>query len=93
MPLIYSPTVKAFTTAFLVCGAIFLLGYRQLAGYMLFGTGCMGMVITVGSVIGWVDVVRDGKVIPPAKVRLLLSVRADLVRSRLSHLKLQNDQY
>jgi len=68
MPLTYSHTFKAFTTAILVCGAIFLLGYKQLAGYMLLGTGCIGMVITVGSVIGWVDVVRDGKVIPPAKV-------------------------
>jgi hypothetical protein len=68
MPLIYSHTIKAFTIAILVCGAILLLGYRQLSGHMLLGTGCMGMVITVGSVIGWVDVVRDGRVIPPAKV-------------------------
>lgn len=45
-----------------------MLEYRQLAGYMLLGTGCIGMVITVGSVIGWVDVVRNGRVIPPAKV-------------------------
>jgi hypothetical protein len=52
MTLIYSQSVKAFTAAILVCGAIYLLEYRQLAGYMLLGTGCMGMVITVGSVIG-----------------------------------------
>jgi len=44
---------------------------------MLLGTGCIGMVITVGSLIGWVNVVRDGTTIPPAKVRPLLSVRAD----------------
>jgi succinyl-CoA synthetase alpha subunit len=68
MTLIYSQSVKAFTAAILVCGAIYLLEYRHLAGYMLLGTGCMGMVITVGSVIGWVDVVRNGRVIPPAKV-------------------------
>jgi hypothetical protein len=68
MPLIYNHTIKAFTAAILVCGAIFLLGYRQLAGYVLLGTGCIGMAITVGSVIGWVDVVRNGRVIPPAKV-------------------------
>lgn len=68
MTLIYSQTVKAFTAALLVCGAIFLLEYRQLAGYMLLGTGCIGMVITVGSVMGWVDVVRNGRAIPPAKV-------------------------
>jgi hypothetical protein len=69
MTLIYSHTIRAFTAALLVCGAIYLMGYRQLAGYMLLGTGCMGMVITVGSVIGWVDVVRNGRVIPPARVR------------------------
>jgi hypothetical protein len=68
MTLIYSHTIEAFTAAILVCGAIYLLEYRQLAGYMLLGTGCIGMVITVGSVIGWVDVVRNGRVIPPAKV-------------------------
>jgi hypothetical protein len=45
-----------------------LLEYRQLAGYMLLGTGCIGMVITVGSVMGWVDVVRNGRVIQPARV-------------------------
>jgi hypothetical protein len=68
MTLIYSHTIKAFTAAILVCGAIYLMGYRQLAGYMLLGTGCMGMVITVGSAAGWVDVIRDGRVITPAAV-------------------------
>ena len=68
MPLIYSDTIKAFTAALLVCGAIYLLGYRQLAGYMLLGTGCIGMAITIGSAAGWIDVVRDGRVIPTAKV-------------------------
>jgi len=68
MPLIYSNTIKAFTAALLVCGAVYLLEYRQLAGYMLLGAGCMGMAITIGSAAGWVDIVRDGRVIPPAKV-------------------------
>ena len=68
MPLAYSHIIKAFTTAVLVCAALYLLEYRQLAGYMLLGTGCMGMVIAVGSAAGLVDVVRDGRVIPPAKV-------------------------
>jgi hypothetical protein len=68
MTLIHSHTIEAFTAAILVCGAIYLLEYRQLAGYMLLGTGCIGMVITVGSVTGWVDVVRNGRAIPPAKV-------------------------
>ena len=68
MPLAYNYTIKAFTAALLVCGAVYLLEYRQLAGYMLLVTGCIGMVITIGSAAGWVDVVRDGRVIPPAKV-------------------------
>jgi hypothetical protein len=37
----------------------------------------MGMAITVGSAAGWVEVVRDGRVIPPASVSLSLGVKTD----------------
>ena len=67
MPLSYTYAVKAFISALLVCGAVYLLEYRQLASYMLLGTGCVAMAITIGSAVGWIDVVgRDGKVIPAA---------------------------
>jgi hypothetical protein len=67
MPLQYTYAVKVFTAALLGCGAVYLLEYPRLAGYMLMTTGCVALGITIGSSAGWIDVVgRDGRVISPA---------------------------
>jgi hypothetical protein len=69
MPFTYRRVVKVFVASVLLCGLVHILGHSQVAGYMLLTTGCVGMAVTVGSAMGYIDVIgRDGRTISPITI-------------------------
>lgn len=68
MPLYYASAVRFFASSIFICGMIYLLGCPRTAGFSLMALGTVGLVMAIGSAIGWLDVIgRDGMIIPPAE--------------------------
>jgi hypothetical protein len=66
MPLTYTSAVKVTVASVLLSGLVYILGHSQVAGYTLLATGGVGLVVTLGSAMGYIKIIgRDGRVIPP----------------------------